>query len=130
METHLLAIYLDTLYLITGERLSIFIKDIPFEASPTYNSILTRLGVIMPHLKISKEGQGKQISDILEKIFYMLKNNKKPEYKKYKDSNQILNMVRNFNLHEEVIMHNSNGGLIFEKKTRDELDKQEKKPEK
>ena len=66
-EKHLLAIYLDTLYLITGERLSIFIKDIPFEASPTYNSILTRLGVIMPHLKISKEGQGKQISDILEK---------------------------------------------------------------
>ena len=129
-DKQLMTAYFDTLYLITGIRYPYYIPGIPLDGNPTHESILSRLSNIMPHLEIGDKEKGKYIGDMLNKIFYMLKNNKRPECQKNQYTDQIVDMLQNFKPYEEVILHGGNGNLIIEKVQHDELEKYEKKPEK
>ena len=124
-EKQLMAIYLDTLSMVMGERIPAYVPDVPYEENPTQISIVTRLSIVMP-----KVNEGKDNASLLESIFYMLEHNEPPERPKSEDVDQVFNMIKNSNPEEEILIHNSEGGMILERVPSDQLEKCENKPEK
>ena len=54
-EKQLMAIYLDTLSMVMGERIPAYVPDVPYEENPTPISIVTRLSIVMPKVNERKE---------------------------------------------------------------------------